>query len=110
RGVRPVARALRRPAMKISTLLCAASLLLCGCEALIGPPASADVGLAAVVPLPPPPEGCSPCPPEVRQGLAQESVGAWPEALALYAKAARVDGHCPHGPLGAARVLLAPGR
>ena len=96
--------------MTIRTLLCAASLLLCGCEALTGRPATADEGLAAVVPVSLPPEGCSPCPPEVRQGLVQEAAGAWPEALALYSKAARVDGHCPHGPLGEARVLLATGR
>ncbi|HEX5011501.1 MAG TPA: hypothetical protein VFY71_13985, partial [Planctomycetota bacterium] len=67
--------------MSLRNLLCAATLLLCGCEALTGRPASADEGLATVVPVALPPEGCSPCPPEVRQGLAQEAAGAWSAAL-----------------------------
>jgi len=52
--------------MKIRILLCAAGLLLCGCEILTGRPASGDDGLASVVPVALPPEGCSPCLPEVR--------------------------------------------
>jgi len=95
--------------MSTRAALLAACLLAAGCAQLMGRKPVAHDTLASAVPASLPPEGCSPCPPEVRQGLAQEAAGAWAEALLSYAKAARVDGLCPHGPLGEARVLLASG-
>jgi Flp pilus assembly protein TadD len=90
-------------------LLLAACLLTSGCALFMGADGSTEE-LSAAVPAALPPEGCDPCPPEVRQGLALESAGSWTEALDTYAKAARLDGVCPHGPLGEARVLLATGQ